>query len=408
MIIDCDVLVVGVGPAGSGAAKAAAEAGAKVIAIDMKKEIGNPVECGECVGESLLKEFDINLPQNAINSYQKSVTFYLNKEIKIKNSEPYWRSYSIERRILDKYLAIEAARAGALVLADTKLNNLEISNQTVDLATVHSLGKTVHIKPKVVIAADGTYSTVAEEYGIKLFKAQHIGYSVEYEVVNAKIENHTTTQIFLDEDVGFGYGWIIPKGKDRANVGLGNLGSGRRPIDSFEKFVAEHTLAAKQLSNSSIIEVKQGDTPITGILSDIVRGNTLFVGDAAGHNIAHVGEGTIPSHICGRIAGGLAAEAIKSDRLDTLKIFHTKVIETLGAVLSQGNRIKNEIVKVWADPSVSRYNKFLIGGLLMSEALPTDLFPNVESLYSLEKSDIINIAKGIVEKNNMHVEISSS
>lgn len=407
IIVDCDVLVVGCGPAGSGAARAAAEGGAKVIAIDKKKEIGNPVECGECVGESLLKEFNIELPKNVINSYQESVTFYLNKEIKIKNSEPYWKSYSVERRILDKHFAIEAARAGARVLADTELTDLEISGETVVLATVKSFGRTVHIKPKIVIAADGTYSTVAKEYGVNLFGSQHIGYSVEYEVVNAKIEDHTTTQIFLDEDVGFGYGWIIPKGKDRANVGLGNLGSGYRPQDSFEKFVAEHTLAAKQLSDSSIIEVKQGDTPITGILSDIVRGNTLFVGDAAGHNIAHVGEGTIPSYVCGKIAGSLAVNSIKLDQKNVLKTYHNKIMERLGDTLGVGERIKNEIVKVWGDPSVSKYNKFLVGGLLMSEAIPVDLFLDIKSLYHLEKERIIRIAKNVIEKNRLSVEISN-
>ena len=53
MVIKCDVLVVGAGPAGSSAARAAAEAGASTICIDKKEEIGHPVQCAEGIGTYL-------------------------------------------------------------------------------------------------------------------------------------------------------------------------------------------------------------------------------------------------------------------------------------------------------------------------------------------------------------------
>jgi len=53
MSIECDVLVVGAGPAGSSAARAAAMNGAKTIFIDKKEEIGKPVQCAEGIGEDL-------------------------------------------------------------------------------------------------------------------------------------------------------------------------------------------------------------------------------------------------------------------------------------------------------------------------------------------------------------------
>ena len=47
--IDVLVLVVGLGPAGARAARAAAQAGARVLAIDRKRVAGQPVQCAEFV-----------------------------------------------------------------------------------------------------------------------------------------------------------------------------------------------------------------------------------------------------------------------------------------------------------------------------------------------------------------------
>ena len=49
-----DILIVGSGPAGSSAARYAAEKGAKVTFIERRKEVGVPVRCGEflpCIDE---------------------------------------------------------------------------------------------------------------------------------------------------------------------------------------------------------------------------------------------------------------------------------------------------------------------------------------------------------------------
>ena len=44
-----DVLIIGLGPAGASAARAAAAAGCRVLAIDRKVKAGEPVQCAEFV-----------------------------------------------------------------------------------------------------------------------------------------------------------------------------------------------------------------------------------------------------------------------------------------------------------------------------------------------------------------------
>jgi len=51
MLIETDILVIGAGPAGSTAAKHAAEGGARVLLMDKKSEIGAPKRCA--LGDTL-------------------------------------------------------------------------------------------------------------------------------------------------------------------------------------------------------------------------------------------------------------------------------------------------------------------------------------------------------------------
>ena len=48
-----DVIVVGSGPAGSVTARFAAEAGAKVLIIERRAEVGVPVLCGEGISRKI-------------------------------------------------------------------------------------------------------------------------------------------------------------------------------------------------------------------------------------------------------------------------------------------------------------------------------------------------------------------
>jgi digeranylgeranylglycerophospholipid reductase len=50
MSMKCDVVVVGAGPGGSMAAKAAAQAGLRVALLEKRQEVGDPVRCAEGVG----------------------------------------------------------------------------------------------------------------------------------------------------------------------------------------------------------------------------------------------------------------------------------------------------------------------------------------------------------------------
>ena len=110
-----DVLIVGAGPAGSCAARAAAEAGARVLMIEKRMKIGEPVQCAEFVPRLLARE--VNIPSETIaQEIQGMTTFMPNGEILRKRTP----GFIIDRAGFDKALAMDASKAGAKILTGTR------------------------------------------------------------------------------------------------------------------------------------------------------------------------------------------------------------------------------------------------------------------------------------------------
>ncbi len=60
--LNCDVLVIGAGPAGSTAARFAARKGVSVILLERREKIGLPVRCAEYVPLPVDRYIRLNRP----------------------------------------------------------------------------------------------------------------------------------------------------------------------------------------------------------------------------------------------------------------------------------------------------------------------------------------------------------
>jgi len=396
-LIRCDVLVVGAGPAGSGAAIGAAKKGLKTVIIDKKKSIGSPVECGECLDPSLLSKYKIRIDPTIITAKQKGTIFWLNKKIRIENFSPEWISISIDRQRLDKFLAYEAARKGADILVGAELIDVELNDDVIINATIKTDRNEIFIEPKIVIAADGTFSTVGQFQNRKKLTKWDIGRTVSYEMTNVKLKEKNAIQMFLDDIAQDGYGYIIPKSKDSANVGIGRLGIDEHPWEHLDIFLETHPIVSTQVKDAGIIQIKTGETPLTGPSLELQRGNVLYVGDTAGQNLAHVGEGAIPSHICGRIAGQVAARSIGD--ISLLSEYHQEIEKKIGPLLNECALIRDTIIDIWTS-KLHLNKKILLGGLVMSEVVLVKDEKFIKKLLHLEEDDIITEVSSYLKENN--------
>lgn len=305
-----DIVVVGLGPAGSSVAKTCAESGLNVLAIEKRQEIGVPVRCGEGLSKSALERMGLKPDAKWISQTIEGATVYApNKRfVRIDYEGP--EGWVIERKIFDKELAKQASRAGAKLLTKTEALSASRENGLVFVKIRHANEEKI-IKTKILIACDGVESKLARMLGLDTtLKLLDITSCAQFEMNNIKIDPKRIELYFGSNIAGGGYAWIFPKGEDTANVGLGV----RKPFakDTAFNYLQRFVNSMSGLRNGSIIEFNSGGVPVGGLLKNMVADNLMVVGDAA-HQVNPIhGGGISEAYIAGKIAGEIVVEAMKA------------------------------------------------------------------------------------------------
>ncbi len=325
-----DIVIVGAGPAGSSAAQAAAQTGAKVLLIDRKQRIGVPVQCAELVPQWISRYVDFS--SKCIIQAIENMVAHLPDGSSYETRGP---GYMLDRSLFDKELAAAAILSGAKVSTATKAISLLPEGLVIERGLKQEI-----IGSKVIIGADGVRSSAARFLGLAPLKTI---VALQYEVVLTKSQNHA--DIFFHKDYEGGYAWFFPKGKT-ANVGLGTIPQKTSLLSNLMNHFLNHLADLKRLNNMSILGKTGGSIPCE-IPQETVFGNILLVGDAAGHAHPITGAGILNAVIGGRIAGRVAAEAVAKGDLRYLENYEIEWRETFGKTLSYGALKREYLEKNW-------------------------------------------------------------
>src|SRR5512138_2367894 len=155
MSLKCDVVVIGAGPGGSMAAKTAAEAGLDVIMLEKRQEIGAPVRCAEGVGRRVLCRMVKPEPE-WIAAEVKGARIYAPDGTSIVMSEDKGGNevgYVLERKVFDRGLAMDAARAGAKVMVKTRALGLLEKDGVPCGVSAMRIGEPLQIEAPLIIGA---------------------------------------------------------------------------------------------------------------------------------------------------------------------------------------------------------------------------------------------------------------
>jgi len=310
-----DVVVVGAGPGGSAAARVAAQE-CETLLIEKRQEIGDPVRCAEALPGGVLMEIVglRNMKKRWISSEIKGARFHAPDGTTVDVTSEMFRmeeplGYILERKIFDRDLAKEAARAGAHVMVRTRATGLIIEDGAVKGVKMNSLGDDFEVRSRVVIGADGIESQVGRLGGINTaLKIKDIESCAQYHMENVEVREHMLDFYFGEKYAPGGYAWVFPKGGHAANIGLGALGSklnGRRPVNYLNEFVADKFQGGQQ------IELVVGGVPVSDALKTFVSDGLMLVGDAAHHSEPLTGAGITLALASGQAAGEVARKAVR-------------------------------------------------------------------------------------------------
>ncbi|MEM5835223.1 MAG: NAD(P)/FAD-dependent oxidoreductase [Candidatus Aenigmatarchaeota archaeon] len=353
---EVDVIIVGCGPAGAWCAKRLAESGVNVIVLDRNEEIGTPVRCGEGFSKTIEERLNLKLPSFCIAQKIDGAFIYApnGKFVEVKGF-----GYVLERKMFDKWLAIEASNAGAKILAKSYVYDLIKEKGKITGIKANIVGEDMEIKGKIIVGADGVESMIAKKAGINTTCSPFLVDSgFEYELANIKLRDEKKLEIFLGSEVApRGYVWIFPKGKNRANVGVGIVGSNEKGARYYlDKFIASR----EELRKGSIIEVKGGAIPVGGFLRDMVKENVLLVGDAA-HQVNPIhGGGIGEAMTASEIAAKVIKKALDKNDLKILKEYNTLWYKSRGNTLKKIEKLR-EIVEKLSDDQLNKLAEALEG-----------------------------------------------
>jgi digeranylgeranylglycerophospholipid reductase len=316
--LNYDIVVVGAGPAGSVTSKYAVQAGAKVIMLEKRQEIGAPVRCGEGLSlEGRLDSVDIRIDPRAIARDIDGARLFSPKGYTLKVGKDKAGDEcgaNIDRDVFDKALAEDAGDVGTEIMVKTMATDLLFKDGQVAGVKVKHMGETFNINAKIVVCADGFESKLGRMAGINTtLKPSDINTCFQYYMVGIE-ERPSYNDFYIGSIAPGGYIWVFPKQGDTANVGIGvNLGKLNKldEVGMAKKYLDKFIQNRPELKCGKPIKEVAGAISCCMPIDQTVENGVMLVGDAARHIDPLTGGGIVNGILAGRICGEVGAEAVQ-------------------------------------------------------------------------------------------------
>jgi geranylgeranyl reductase family protein len=293
--VDCDIAVIGAGPAGSLAGYHLATAGARVLIVD-KAEFPRDKPCGGGVTGRAAKllPFSIEPVVEHVVDRMRCRLQYKGNGFERRAHAPL--VYMTQRKWLDHFLLEQAAAAGADARTGVKVADVRDGGLTVD-------GE--EIAARIVIGADGCNGTTARALGL----ADDVTHSVALEA-NVPYEDcfadcFARAMVFEIAAVRGGYGWVFPKG-DHLNVGV----AGNRSEGPKLRVELKRMCNAYGIDPDTATDTRGYRLPLRRPQSSLARGMTAVIGDAAGLVDPFSGDGMYEAFYSARLVADAVLDVL--------------------------------------------------------------------------------------------------
>ncbi|MBS7655663.1 NAD(P)/FAD-dependent oxidoreductase [Candidatus Bathyarchaeota archaeon] len=353
-----DAIVVGAGPAGLLAARKLAENNVEVLLLEKDLELGKK-PCAEAISERGLLDAEIPIESNfIINKIFKAKVYPPNEEkfIEIsKSGEHSWEGYIIDKPKFLKKLLDAATSKGVEARFRNKVVDVKRENNLMKVF-VKENEEIENLMAKIVLGCDGYASLITK----KFFNSTKIEYisCFQYTLSRCDIEDEHALSFYLGYSTApLGYLWIFPKGNGVANVGVGvRKGSPKFYLDNF---IQKHQSIFQK---SEILSFGGAPVIVSGQLPKVTNDNLMICGEAAGQVIPFTGAGIHTGIVAGKIAGVIAAEAIKNNDLSdkALMVYKKMFDEVFGRNIEKSLKAMRVFEKL-SDEDLNQLAEILSG-----------------------------------------------
>lgn len=296
-----DVIVIGLGPGGSAAARQLALKGHRVLGLE-KFKMPRTKPCGGCLSAKIQTILDEDLESLAEEVITKVIlTFHGEGEIKVVSRDPI--AYMVSRERFDYHLYKKANAAGAEVHDDEPVTGIEVLDDAYIVRTERG-----RYRSYFLIGADGVNGMTSRLLGYG--PRRNIAVALESEVkVEPRSFNELNNTVRLDVGaIPYGYGWIFPK-QDHWSLGVGSVKElAKHPKEFYSVFLEEQGV------DDIVLEEQRRGYRIPLFASSkslLTEGRSLLVGDAGALVDPFLGEGIYYAIRSGQIASEIIHTAIE-------------------------------------------------------------------------------------------------
>ncbi len=302
-----EIVVIGAGPGGSSAARAAALAGVRPLLVEKDPTPGATNACGGFAGYAFRRR--LRLPDEVVERVLTRTVLVLDGERHVYGGrQPHYISF--RRSQFDSYLAQRAVDAGAELATSTRATVLDAAARRLGLKDGRT-GAGREVEADVLVFADGPTTLAADAFGIGHRPGPRTRTAICFELDGAWGDG-ATCEIVLSTAYTKSYFWLFPK-RDCVWVGVGgSLTGGPSPLNSrLEAFIAGRDDLRERTIRRRIAGLVPAD-----VARDLVADGAMVVGDAGGLVNPMTGGGIAFAIVSGEIAGRVAAQAVLARRTD--------------------------------------------------------------------------------------------
>lgn len=326
-----DIAIVGGGPGGLYAASQLAARGFDVAVFEEHVSAGQPVHCTGVLAVEAFDEF--NISRTCILNPLATARFFGPSGSSFEYTTPKTEAVVIDRAAFDHHLYERAVAAGAQVRADTRVADVQVTDESVTIIPVEG-SRHAAVEARVAILACGANYTLQRRLGLGIASA-HLQ-SAQLEV---PAEAPGDTEIYFGSRFApKGFAWAVPvhRGDRRfARVGLMCERDAREHFDRFLESIAPRWQIDLRLCGDGGLAPRSKVLPL-GPIERTYSKRILAVGDAAGLVKATTGGGIYYSLLSGGLAADVLTDALEENDLSesSLAVYEERWRGILGEELS--------------------------------------------------------------------------